>query len=452
MPHIVIIGGGITGLSAAWEVQKTNNTYTLIESADRWGGKVDSRTLHVDGSRFIVDGGPESFVTRKPEVWELANELGIIDQVTDPGAETKNIFVLDGGKPYPIPLNPLVFFQTPLMTLRGKLRLLAEPFQPARKDRGDESLADFVTRRLGVEALEKFIGPVLGGIYNTDPRQQSIMVSSPIMREMEAESGGLFAAALARMFKPRRKSNVPRFITFKDGAQILADELVKQLTGDLRLNSPAIKIDRGDHGYRILLASGELIHADAVIICALADVAANLLIDLAPEASSDLRTIDHQHIGTISLVYRESDLPQQPIVNGLMIPRREKRSIDAVTFTSRKMPARSAPGYALVRVFLGGGRPNVIEMSDPELVQTVRDELSALLGITAIPIDFTIFRWKRGFPQAPVGHLDRIDQIEAKLPQGIALAGSSYRGIAVPDCIKQGREAVKKVGDDGIKR
>lgn len=449
--HIAIIGGGITGLSAAWEAQQRGLSYSLLEASGRWGGKVVSSEMSFDGARFLVDGGPDTIVTRKTEAWDLTRELGILDQLDDPGSETRGIYVLDSGSLQPIPLSPFKFFGSRLMTTRGKLRMLAEPFQPARKDDGDESLGNFVRRRLGAEALDKFIGPVLGGIYNADPNLQSIMVTSPIMREMEKESGSLFRAAIQRGHRAHKNqksgSTKPRFITYKNGLQGIVDPLVRQLTGDLRLNSRVRFINENQNGYRIWTSNGEIVYADAIVFATLANVTAELVKDISTEASGLLATIGHNHIGTISLVYRQADLPKQEI-NGLMIPRREKRAIDAVTFTSNKMPHRAAPGYALLRVFIGGSKPEVVEYDEDLLMTVVKAELSSLLGITSEPVAYKVFRWQNGFPQAKVGHLDLIDNIEALLPSNMALAGSSYRGIAVPDCIRQGREAVQRLAKE----
>lgn len=446
--HFAIIGGGITGLSAAWEAQQRAVTYTLFEATNRWGGKVISSEMRLDGARFLVDGGPDTIVTRKPEAWELTQELGVGDQVDDPGSETRGIYVLENGSVRPIPLSPFQFIGSRLMSTRGKLRMIAEPFQPARRDDADESLADFVRRRLGAEALDKFIGPVLGGIYNTDPDMQSIMVSSPVMREMEKESGSLVLGAIQRGHQAHKRAakgpRKPRFITYKNGLQGIVDHLVKQLTGDLRLNSRIRFIQRHGDGYRLWTSNGEMVYADAIVFATLANVTAALVNDISVEAGRLLGTIRHNHIGTVSLVYKETDLPKLDI-QGLMIPRREKRAIDAITFTSKKMPHRSSPGYALMRVFVGGGKPEVVEYEEEQLIKVVRDELSSLLGITAEPRAFQIFRWPNGFPQAEVGHLELIDEIERYLPTNIALAGSSYRGIAVPDCIRQGRNAVQKI-------
>ena len=212
--HVVIVGGGIAGLSAAWELQKSGGgrlRLTVLEQDARWGGKILTERLPApDGGTFVVDAGPESFVTRKPALWQLITELGLQEAAQPLGSEAGGTYVLDEGTLRALPLGPLAFVRSPLLSWRGKLRLLAEPFIPAKKDDADESLADFVTRRLGREALEKFVGPVLGGIYNTNPETQSILVTSPIMRQMEKESGSLVRAALSRMLRRPKRIQVAR--------------------------------------------------------------------------------------------------------------------------------------------------------------------------------------------------------------------------------------------------
>jgi oxygen-dependent protoporphyrinogen oxidase len=447
--HIVVIGGGITGLSAAWELQRQDNDlhFTVLESTEHWGGKVDTARLPApQGGEFVVDGGPESFITRKPEVWELAHELGIGDQIIDPGSETRNMYVLEQGRVMAIPLSPIAFLTSPLMSTRGKLRMMAEPFIEAKRDMEDESLAAFVNRRLGNEALEKFIGPVLAGIYNTDPQKQSILTTSPIMREMEAEYGSLVKAVIGRMRASRKNHQVerpPRFITFKGGAQELVDRCVESLDGELILNAQVSAIEGSAGRYKVLLTDGRQFIADAVIIATTANIASELLAGAAPAVSAELNKIAHENIGTISLAYRNGDIPPDLNINGLMIPRRENRAIDAVTFTSKKMKVRAPEGYTLLRVFFGGSSPQVVTSSDDDLTRIVREELRDILKIQAEPVEAVIFRWPAGFPQAEVGHLDHVQKIVEKLPKGIFLASSSYRGIGVPDCIRQGREAAR---------
>lgn len=447
--HLIIIGGGITGLSAAWEAQKTlaPGQITLLESSPRWGGKIVTETIQLGEARFIVDGGPESFLTRKPEVWELANELGLLEEVTDPGSETRHIYVLDGGRPAAVPLTPGLFISSRLLSTPGKLRLLAEPFIPPRRDPGDESLADFANRRLGVEAQEKMLGPILAGIYNTDPARQSVLATSPIMREMEAEAGSLVAAAIQRIFHKKASANgapkPPRFIAFKHGAQTLVDALVKNLPINLRLKAPVRKISKTTGGYAVHLQDGSQLRASHILVTTPANAAANMLAGEFEQVATKLSAIRHTNIGTISLVYKKQDIPENPRIHGLMIPRREKRAIDAITFTSLKMPERGAEGYVLLRVFLGGARPEMVTGDKSTLLNEVRRELGNLLGITAEPLAETTFRWPESFPQADVGHLDRVAEVESLLPPGLALTGSSYRGIGVPDCIRQGRDTIK---------
>ena len=315
---------------------------------------------------------------------------------------------------------------------------------PRKEDDGDESLADFVSRRLGGEALEKFIGPVLGGIYNTDPQAQSILVTSPVMREMERDHRSLVLATIARM-RTRRKAapevDPPpsRFIGFEHGAQEMVDALVDQLAATMRLNAAVQQIEKADQGYMVIMADGERIAGDAIIIATPANVTARLLANAAPEAATLLEQIKHNSIGTISLAYDEAEINLAEPIRGLMIPRREKRRIDAVVWTSAKISARAPEGYTLLRVFFGGGDPSTATMPEDELVSVVTSELKALLGIAATPVGYRVARWPDSYPQAAVGHLDLVDRIERALPDGLTVTGASYAGLAVPDCVRQGR-------------
>ncbi|GAB4549058.1 MAG: protoporphyrinogen oxidase [Anaerolineae bacterium] len=446
----LIIGGGITGLSAAWYLQEANLThYCLLEKADRWGGKVISARLPLpNGQSCLADGGPESFVTRKPEVLDLANALGV--ETSIPASETAGMHLLKAGKIYPVPLHPLIFIKSGLLSLRGKLRLIAEPFIAPRRDWADESIADFVRRRLGQEALDHMLGPILAGIYNADPTEQSIMVSSPIMRQMEREYGSLVRALIVRMRaarKARRQNGTrkPQFVAFRNGAEALINALVEKLRGDLRLNSAVTCISRSADVYTVTLSTGETFSAKRLLLATTANVSAHLLRDLAPQSATLLGLIEHSSIGTASLVFRTSELPTKRKIRGLIIPRREGRAIDAVQWTSDRMNERAPEGYTLLRVFFGGAQPHMVTLDEPSLETEILAELSALFGIQAKPVAFRAFRWEQQYPLARVGHLDLVERIEASLPSGVFVAGSSYRGVGVPDCIKQAKDAVQKV-------
>ncbi len=450
--QIVIIGGGITGLSAAWHLDnhtKGSTSVILIEAEPHLGGKIATRKVDLEnGERLIIDGGAESFVTRKPEAWMLAGELGLQESVINPGSETRNMYVLDQGQPVKIPLSPLEFIRSDLLTWEEKFRMVKEPFIPPKTDDEDESLASFVTRRLGKGALDKMIGPVLAGIYNTDPEQQSILTTSPIMREMEKEYGGLVKGAFGRM-RAKKKSGdpntpkPPQFMTFEEGAYQMISTLEDKLDVEIRTGTKALEVNKSGKGYQVILSEGDPLLADAVILASPANVSSELLKYVAPESATLLFQIRHENIGTVSLAYRSEDIAIPFELNGLMVPRREKRKIDAVTWTSAKPIDRAPEGYELVRVFFGGGDPTVAELPEEEIVRTARAELEDILGITAEPVHAEVFCWLKSFPQAEVGHLELVGLIEEQLPEGIYLAGSSFRGVGVPDCIRQGYDAAE---------
>jgi oxygen-dependent protoporphyrinogen oxidase len=449
--NVVVIGGGITGLSACWYLQTRSEkplNITLIESSSFLGGKMVTEKVSENGSTFIIDAGPESFVTRKPEAWELALELGLEDQIIDPGSETRNMFVLDEGIPKKIPLSPPAFITSDLLSFCGKLRMLLEPFIPARKDDEDESLAEFVSRRLGGEALDKMIGPVLAGIYNTDPTTQSIMTTSPVMREMEKEHGGLFKGAFARM-RARKKQTPeiphrPQFMTFKDGAQVMVDALEKQLTIQVLKGTQALGIKNNGKGYVVELENHNALQANAVILAIPGNQASKLLSQVDPDSASLIGGIEQKNIGTATLIFASDQIEMPFKINGLMIPRREKRRIDAITWTTNKPIPRGPEGFEMVRVFFGGGDSSVVTLPKDEIIEVILDELKDILGITATPLKTAVFCWPETFPQANIGHLNLVDEIEAQLPEGVYVAGNSYRGIGIPDCIRQGRGAAQK--------
>lgn len=469
----VIVGGGITGLSAAWEIRQRlpHSFITVLEKEGRWGGKILTHRFSApggpargeaasgepapEGGEFISDAGPESFITRKPEVWTLAHELGIQNRIVNAGSGTRGMFILEKGRPLELPLSPGKFLRSPLLSSRAKLRILLEPLVPRRSDGGDESLADFFTRRMGREAFERMIGPVLAGIHGADPHRQSILSTFSILREMEREFGGLIPGALARGRLGRRRKRIlqkagkplpPRYITFKSGTEELVEALVHRLdtaNTDLRLNAEVQDIRPAAGGFQVISSGGSL-RADALILAVPANRAAPWMHRIAPEAASAMARIRHAHIGTIALAFHSPDSPGNSArINGLMIPPRENRRIDAVIRTSNTTLPRAPKGCSLFKVFFGINDPEMISLSDDELTAVVLDELKRGLGLSQPLITRRIYRAPAGFPQADVGHLNLVRDIETRLPAGLYTAGSSYRGIGVPDCIRQGRLAAQ---------
>lgn len=444
--QLIVVGGGITGLAAAWEAQKTlGDDYILVESGPRLGGKISTvRRPDPDGrGEFVVDGGPESFVTRKPELTQLAEELGIAEDLIDPGAESSGMYVLTDGRPQRVPTTPGSFVCSRLLSVGGKARFLAEPFVRPRRDVADESLASFVTRRLGRQAYERMFGPVLGGIYQANPEVQSIQVTAPVMQEMEREHGSLFRAALARGRAKRRKpGRYPAFVSFPQGTQPLVDSLAVQLSGRILTGSAAARVRPETDGFTVTLASGEVLTTKTVILACPAAAAAAMLDHRVADSLQELRTTD---IGTATLIYRGEELGALADIRGCMVPAREGRRVDAVMVTSQRMPARSMPGFTMVRVIFGSNDPSLVGLPDSELLPALATELADLFGVKATPEAIVSFHWPQGYPQAEVGHLARLDAIESQLPAGLALAGSPYRGVGVPDCIRQGQAAARRL-------
>lgn len=445
--RLLIVGGGIAGLAAAWEAQRrVGDDYLLVESAPRLGGKIITRRLAApDGSgEFIIDGGPESFVTRKPELIQLAEETGLSEALIDPGTETDGMHVLTDGVPLPVPMTPGSLVRTPLLSATGKARLLAEPFIKAKTAADDESLDAFARRRLGPQAAERMLGPVLGGIHQADPERQSLQATAPALWGMERDHGSLFRALLVRAKTKKRQppARYPAFLSFAHGAQALVDGVAAQLAGDITTNTSVVGVQPGADGFAVHLSDGQTVSARAVILACPVTQAAGLLDD---HLAGYLRRIRTVSIGTATLVYPAGSLAHLDRIGGCMVPRREGRRIDAVMVTSRRMPDRSVPGYHLVRVVFGANDPGLVGADEAQLRQVIGAELAAGFGVGVDPVASVSFHWPQGYPQADVGHLARLDAWERRLPQGLAVAGAAYRGAGVPDCIRQGRAAATLV-------
>jgi oxygen-dependent protoporphyrinogen oxidase len=450
--HVAIIGGGIAGLSAAWAIQQSGATvgYTLLEAGERWGGKIATDHIHGYGDApFVVECGPDALLTRKPWAYKLAQELGLGDSILPVNTSTRGTYVLWNGDLIPLPDGmPLLvptkfgpFLRSRLFSPAGKLRMLLEPFIPARHEDGDESVGAFVRRRLGREALERLADPLLGGIYNADVDAQSLWATFPQFGKLEETHGSLLRGARAR--RPDAKPTpLPAFFSFPGGLQTLVDTMVERLTGDLRLSCAVQSIEAYEGRYRLVMQNGETIAADAVILATPAPVAGRLLAKVATESAQQLAAMRSSSIGTLSLGYRRADVPHPMDGHGIVIPRMAGRRIDGISWSSSKWEGRAPQGYALIRVFFGGAHSTAtMSLNDEAVLSVVREELADLMGITAEPVFHHIQRWQDAYPEYAVGHLDRIAEIEKQLPREVLLAGSAYRGIGVPDCINQGQRA-----------
>ncbi len=460
--QVVIIGGGITGLAAAWQLQREAARrdlavrYTVLERSNRWGGKVHSEQVTGFGDGpFTLEAGADAFLTRKPWAVALARELGLESRLQGVNQANSRTYVLHRGQPTPIPegvqlLAPTSFWpfvRSSLFSPWGKLRIGLELLMPPRRARSDESLAQFVQRRFGAEALDRLAEPMMAGVYNAVPAEQSILATFPQYPALEQQYGsvirGLRAAAREREHAPS-PDRTPALVSFDTGAQALIEALVARLTGDLRVQCAAERVERdaGGGAYRVALADGGQLPADAVIVAAPAHDAATLLGQVAPAAADRLGTIGSASIGTLYLAFQRSEVPHPLDGFGLVIPSSEGRRIDGMTWTSSKWSGRAPAECALLRVYFGGPHTrDMMALDDGELLAVVRAEVASILGVRAAPLFHRVYRWPDGYPQYDVGHLERVAAIESALPPGVYVTGSSYRGVGVPDCVRQGQEA-----------
>ena len=461
MKRVVIIGGGIAGMAAAYRLKQTgsNVAITLIESDQRLGGKIV--TDRVDG--FVIEGGPDTFLSYKPRGLGLCRELGLEDRLHGTNEKIRRTYVMRRGKLYDLPegltgLIPSRFgpmIKTGLISPLGKLRMGLDYFIPAKSLDGDESLAQFVTRRLGRELYARMIEPLMSGIYAGDGEQLSLAATFPQLRQTEIDHGSLVKGMLAAQKKRPTPStttsqNAPKkkwaaFLTPTTGLAEIVEALQAQLTDvDIRLNTRVKQVNKKPATFTIDLDDGQTLEADAVIAATPAYATARLIDNFDREMATALRGIPYASTTTVSVAYPLSDIPRPLNAYGYIIPSAEGRSILACTWTSTKFPHRAPEGYGLIRAFIGrAGDDESINLPDEKLLQMVRDELRAVLGITAAPMLQRIFRWPQAMPQYTLGHLDRLAVIDRQLIDhpGLFVAGNAYRGIGLPDCIASGELA-----------
>jgi len=465
---VAIIGGGIAGLSTAWYLEKNARAanralrYTLLEESDRWGGHIRTERVNANGDgEFIVEAGPDSFITQKPWGLQLARELGLENELLGTNDHMRQVYVLNHGKPTPMPDGVLLIVPTkimpfalsPLISPLGKLRMGMDLVIPPKRDGADETLAEFVRRRLGNEALDKIAEPLLSGIYNAEADRQSLLATFPRFRALEEQHGSLTRGMIASRKNangnhPPSHGKISMFMSLRGGTQDMVSALVSRLTGEARLNAPVRAIQREGKAY-VLTTPDAMIRARTVVMAAPAFAAAKLLQDIAPDLTRDLNAIRYVSTGTISLAYRVADIKRPLQGFGLVVPRSERRPINAVTWSSYKFNHRAPEGYALLRVFFGGSRsPQSMELDDDALIATVRDELRGMMGVETAPLFQRIYRWQRSNAQYDIGHLDRVSNLERSLPAGLYLTGSAYRGVGIPDCIKQSQDTAEKILTD----
>src|SRR5215204_4869233 len=468
--RIVIVGGGVSGLAAAHrlvELQPEENPIevVLLEGSNRLGGTV--RTHRREG--FLIEGGPDSFISEKPEALALAKRLGLAERITGTNEQHRRSFVVRGGRLRPTPegfqlLAPsrmLPFITTDIFTWRGKARMALDLLLPRRKGangRDDESLAAFVRRRFGREALERMAQPMVGGIYTADPEVLSLRATMPRFLEMERRDRSLIlsmwkagrrAGAEARHGRGASGARYSLFLSFDEGTQVLTDTLAARLpAGCLRLHTrvTSLRPEGGARRWVLRTDAGETLEADAVCLALPAYSAARLLRDSDDALADELDAIPYASTATVNLAYERADIPHPLDGFGFVVPFVERRATLACTFSSVKFPSRAPEGRALLRAFVGGAlQPDMFELDEDRMVAAVRRDLRDLLGVEAPPLFAHVEKWPRSMAQYHLGHAARVARIRdlaGRLP-ALALCGNAYEGAGLPDCVRGGESVAE---------
>lgn len=461
MKRIAVIGGGISGLAAAYVLEKERRKgadieLAVFESSSHFGGVIQSE--RVDGC--LIEAGPDSFLTEKPWAIDLCRELGLGDQLIGSNdAERKTYIVVNGrlvaipdGMMFMVPTRLTSAFFSPLFSWSTKLRILREWFYRSSSESSDITVAEFVRRHYGREMVERLADPLLAGVYGGSADNMSVKSVLPRFLEMEASHGSLGKAVLARRKAPA-SSSTPLFTSLRDGMQQLPDALLKRLTAASLRCETQVQAVKPESRKWLVVYDGRTEEFDGVILSLPANAVATILGGV-PELSSELHGIQYSSSAIVVLAYDESVRAKLPPGFGFLVRRGENRRLMAATFVHNKFPDRAPKDRALIRCFLGGTRDSaVLKLSDKELENLVRSELDQILGITSAPLFSRVYKWRSAMAQYGVGHSERIARIRALVAQssGLALAGNAYAGIGVPDCVRSGSEAgAKVIGDLGI--
>ncbi len=461
MPRIVIVGAGISGLCTAHFLIRELSAagrgaeIVLFEAEEVPGGKM--RTVRDGG--FNLEWGPNGFLTNKPHSLELVSELGIESLLARSSDLARKRYIYSGGTLHRLPETPPAFFKSNLLSLRGRLRIVGELFSPGPPEGIDESLGDFARRRLGPEALEKLIDPMVTGIYAGDPDRMSLRACFPLVYDLERKYGGLVRGMIA-LQKERRRAGVKQemsagpggvLMSFDAGVQTLADVLAERLAEGLHTGVPVDRIER--RGGKLVLSlterglRGEM-DTDAVVVAAPAYAAAAMLSPLDAALGDALSTIPYSPISVVALGYDKASLGNPLDGFGFLVPRGERRKILGALWDSSIFPNRAPEGKALIRAMVGGVRaPELAALPPRDLVDLARAELTATMGIRAEPVLARAFFHDKGIPQYLVGHGKVLDRIDARLAAqpGVFLSNNAYRGIALNDCVLQSRLAGERI-------
>ena len=459
--RIHVIGGGIGGLSLAWRLKQAGHDVHIYDANKHWGGVTETAHEH----DCVLELGPDSIIRTKPAAMTLIKELGIEDQVQDTVEANRQALIAKGNKLIPVPPGLYLmapgkiwpFIWSPIVSWSGKFRMLLDLVLPRSKNDHDESLADFVRRRLGKQALERIAQPMVGGIYTADPEQLSLRACMPQFIEMEKEHRSLIKAMMKRgkAQKAHAGASGPRyglFITLKGGLQALAHRLIKDFDKDhLHSGMKVSSVKKQGETWTTTFENGETQESDLVCLCGPAHHHAAMLENSSPELSEAISAIPYADVATINLGFKRNDVPNLPAASGFVIPAVENRNLIACTFSSNKYANRSPDDIVVLRAFVGGElQADQLGKGDAQMVADVLKDLKDLVNIQSTPAFTKITRYKKAMAQPTIGHLDRVAEIRKHCAEedGLYLIGNGYEGVGIPDIIQQGMEICKQIDSE----
>ena len=438
---VAIVGGGIAGLSAAHALHRLGVSYRVLEGSPRLGGVI--RTECEGG--FVMEAGPDAILTQKPAAVELCVDLGLGGRLVPTDPVHKTVFVLHRGRLRPLPEGMMLgvptrfapMVTTGLFSWAGKMRMAAEVRMRPRPEAGDESIASFLGRHFGAEAVERIGEPLLAGIHAGAPEQLSMLSAFPRFVEMERRHGSLIRA----LWNAPRPGGTSAFVSLRSGLQELVDALAAELGAAVRLDWPAASVRDVAGGWKVESATGQKITAGALVLAVPAAAAARLAVGVDRRLASAMAALRSVSTAVVYLGYRRADVGHPLDGYGIVVPRAEGLKATAFGFVSTKFPGRVPEGHVLLRAFLGGARePDVLEHDDAALIVRARSELAPILGLRGEPVLARVFRWPHATPQMEVGHAARMAEVEALVDAqpGLFLAGAGLRGTGIPDMVADG--------------
>ena len=453
----IVIGGGITGLAACYRLKREAAQrgipldVTLLEATDRVGGVI--QTEHRDG--FLLEHGPDAFLSTKPAAKALCEELGIADQFIGTNPKLRQSFVVRNGELHPVPEGFYLmapgafkpFLKSPLFSWHGKLRMAMELFMPRRGRGTDEAVAHFVRRRLGTEAFTRIAQPMIGGIYTSDAENLSLKATFPRFLEMEHTHGSVIKALRAQKkqaAEATQGTSGPRyslFLSFTSGMQTLIDTLTERVSNCIKLGARVEGIQRTQNtGWRVSLANGEVLNAELLCIALPAPQAGALVENLSVPLATQVSAIPYASSATVNLAFRRVDVTHPLDGMGFVVPATENLSIIGCSFSSVKFVGRAPAEHVLLRAFVGEPKS---KQSESELVALCQADLTSILGIKSAPQFTVVSKHPQAMAQYQVGHQEvvrTVERLASGLP-GFALAGNGYHGVGIPDCIRSGEAA-----------